>query len=118
LVEPITNSAEIKLGKDIKISAGPIGHSITIDLRREHKETTPCYGYSHTSGIFSGFPLEGTITFPSPEVNNKFYGKNISSKGILMEVFFGKIGINLFRFMIFLLKSKNDLSEAGKMSGK
>lgn len=42
-----------------------------------------CYSYSHSSGLFLGISVEGTVILQKPEDNKKYYGRPVSVKEIL-----------------------------------
>ncbi len=73
---------QMKLGASASVAAGPMGrHSEAgTDLFLQSE----IISYSRTKGIFAGVSLDGAIVTSDNRSNSIYYGKNVTSKEILM----------------------------------
>jgi len=81
-IKAFAGNAQVKLGGDLSVAAGPIGRSAAADVR-VGKGLAACYSYSHSSGLFAGIALEGAVLITLDKENAKFYGRKTSPKEIL-----------------------------------
>jgi len=78
-VDAFARDANIKLGADLSVAAGPVGR----DLAAGVMPMAAVYTYSRTQGLFAGVSLEGTIIATRDGANEKYYGRAVTSKDIL-----------------------------------
>ena len=82
-VESFGASAQVSLGAELGVSAGPIGRSAAAAVNVGDGGIAPCYSYSQSKGLFAGISLEGAAIIPRKDVNLKFYGKSAERKDLL-----------------------------------
>ena len=82
-VESFGASAQVSLGAELGVSAGPIGRSAAAAVNFGDGGVTPCYSYSQSKGLFAGISLEGAAIVPRNDVNLKFYGRAVERKDLL-----------------------------------
>jgi lipid-binding SYLF domain-containing protein len=70
-------------GGDLSVAAGPVGRSTkaATDLKLEAK----ILAYSRAKGLFAGATLNGTTLQADEESNEKFYGKRLSTRAIVLD---------------------------------
>lgn len=71
------------LGGDLSAAAGPVGRSTkaATDLKLEAK----ILAYSRAKGLFAGATLNGTALQEDQESNDKFYGKRLTTRAVVLE---------------------------------
>jgi len=70
------------LGGDASVAAGPVGRNAA--AATDAQLHAKILGYSRSKGLFAGLSLEGAVLRPSPEDNEKLYGREVSAKEILI----------------------------------
>jgi lipid-binding SYLF domain-containing protein len=78
-VKAFSGDANVTLGGDISVAAGPIG-------RHAEAAVTPVaavYTYSRTQGLFAGISLEGTVIGTRNDANAAYYGRRVTAREIL-----------------------------------
>jgi len=78
-VKAFSGDANVTLGGDISVAAGPIG-------RHAEAAVTPVaavYTYSRSQGLFAGISLEGTVIGTRNDANAAYYGRPVTSEEIL-----------------------------------
>jgi lipid-binding SYLF domain-containing protein len=70
-------STSFKLGGDVSIAAGPVGAGAKYDV------ITDFVSFVRAKGIFAGVSLEGGMVKANDEWNELYYGKKVSSVGIV-----------------------------------
>jgi SH3 domain-containing YSC84-like protein 1 len=78
-VKAFSGDANVTLGGDISVAAGPIG-------RHAEAAITPVaavYTYSRTQGLFAGISLEGTVIGTRNDANAAYYGRPVTAREIL-----------------------------------
>lgn len=55
----------------------------SVDLTFGDGGCATVYSYSHSRGLYAGLSLEGSVLFPRPAVNHRFYGRTVSPKELL-----------------------------------
>ena len=78
-VKAFSGDANVTLGGDISVAAGPIG-------RHAEAAITPVaavYTYSRSQGLFAGISLEGTVIATRNDANAAYYGRPVTAREIL-----------------------------------
>ena len=78
-VKAFSGDANVTLGGDISVAAGPIG-------RHAEAAITPVaavYTYSRSQGLFAGISLEGTVIATRNDANAAYYGRPVTARDIL-----------------------------------
>jgi lipid-binding SYLF domain-containing protein len=88
--------SSVKLGGDSSVAIGPLGGgakgAMTIpDVKADF------VSYSRTKGLYAGFNLEGAVLDVRNDLNDSYYGKNVSPKDILLRRAVGAAGANALR---------------------
>ena len=75
-------STNVKLGAEAGVAAGPVGRDSSggTDLTLR----AGILSYSRSRGLFGGIALEGAVLTQDNNSNTEYYGKPITSRGILM----------------------------------
>jgi len=71
------------LGGDASVAAGPVGR--TAAAATDAQMHAKILGYSRSKGLFAGLALEGAVLRPSPDDNEKLYGREVSAKELLLD---------------------------------
>ena len=76
-------STRFTLGADASIAAGPVGRNsqIATDLSLR----AGILSYSRSRGLFGGLALDGSMVTQDNNSNALYYGKNVTSKDILLD---------------------------------
>ena len=90
----------LTLGGSLSIAVGPLGRSLSADT--DLSLEAAIYSYSMAKGAYIGASLQGSTIEEDKEMNELFYGKAISNKGILE----GKISVNPEVLKLLLLLKK------------
>jgi SH3 domain-containing YSC84-like protein 1 len=78
-VKAFSHGANVKLGADISVAAGPVG-------RAAGAAVTPLaavYTYSRNQGLFAGVSLDGTVIAARNDANKEYYGRAVTPEEIL-----------------------------------
>jgi lipid-binding SYLF domain-containing protein len=78
-VKAFSADANVTLGGDLSVAAGPIG-------RHAEAAVTPVaavYTYSRSQGLFAGISLEGTVIGTRNDANAAYYGRRVTAREIL-----------------------------------
>jgi lipid-binding SYLF domain-containing protein len=76
-------SDKFSIGGDVSAAAGPVGREAAADT--DVKLNAEILTYSRSKGLFGGVSLDGTVIKQDREDNHKFYGKDVTSREILMD---------------------------------
>jgi len=82
-VKAFGSFAQMTVGADLQVTAGPIGREISGSLVGSVTAIAPVYSYSHSKGVFAGLALDGTVIITRDAENEKFYGKAVEAGNIL-----------------------------------
>lgn len=109
-VDTFSNNGQFKLGGNFSVAVGPVGRQGEAAFAPAMKSKVPgeiintkfgavsedpskdpglkltvvnCYSYSHSSGLFAGVSLEGTVLLQRPKDNKKYYGAEVVVRDIL-----------------------------------
>jgi len=80
-VEAFSKSANVTLGGNLSISAGPLGRAAETSVALQ----SAIYSYSRSQGFFAGVSLEGTVVSVRDEANAAYYGKPVTPQEILSD---------------------------------
>ncbi|WP_427366159.1 lipid-binding SYLF domain-containing protein [Candidatus Caldatribacterium saccharofermentans] len=98
----------VVLGGNLSVTLGPAGRGVSVALDPEL--SSPCYAYALSRGAFLGVALEGTKLSENPELNEKFWGREVKAATILSQFLPPDFASrNLERFL-------RDLAEGGENS--
>ncbi len=78
-VEAFSKSANVTLGGNLTVSAGPVGRSAEAAVSLQNA----IYSYSRSQGFFAGVSLEGTVIGVKDDYNQAYYGKPVTAQEIL-----------------------------------
>ena len=78
-VEAFSKSANVTLGGNLTVSAGPVGRSAEAGVSLQ----SAIYSYSRSQGFFAGVSLEGTVIGVKDDYNQAYYGKSVTAQEIL-----------------------------------
>ena len=71
-------SANVKLGGDISVAAGPVGAGAQV-------ATADILAFARTKGLFGGVSVEGSVIGPRHALNRAYYGREASPVDILIR---------------------------------
>ncbi len=76
-------ASNVTLGADAAVSAGPVGRTsgVSTDLTMR----AGILSYSRSRGLFGGIALEGAVLTEDNNSNTSYYGKPMTSRGILLD---------------------------------
>jgi len=83
-VKLFSGKGQIKFGADASIAAGPHGRDAQIAVGANDKGYAATMSYSMAKGLYVGLALEGQGITVRDECNEKFYGKKVECKDILV----------------------------------
>jgi len=78
-VEAFSKQANVTLGGNLTVSAGPVGRSAEAAVGLQ----SAIYSYSRSQGFFAGVSLEGTVVSVKDDYNQAYYGKPVTAQEIL-----------------------------------
>ena len=78
-VNAFAHGANVKLGGDLSVAAGPVGRFIAADVL----PVAAVYTYSRSQGLFAGASLEGTVIAARNGANRKYYSRTVTPQAIL-----------------------------------
>ena len=74
---------QFTLGAGAGVAAGPVGRSS--EAATDLSLKAGIFSYSRSRGLFGGLTLEGTVVTQDNNSNTEYYGKPITSRGILLD---------------------------------
>jgi lipid-binding SYLF domain-containing protein len=78
-VAAFARGANVALGADLSVAAGPVGRAVSADVM----PLAAIYTYSRSQGLFAGVSLEGTVLVARNDANKEYYGREVTPKEIL-----------------------------------
>lgn len=78
-VNAFASNANLTLGVDIGVAAGPVGGMATGGVTA----FAPIYAYSRSKGVFAGVSVEGAVILQRGGANAQFYGRSITAHELL-----------------------------------
>jgi lipid-binding SYLF domain-containing protein len=78
-VKAFAQGANVSLGGDISVAAGPIGRNAEAALL----PVAAVYTYSRSQGLFAGISLEGTVIGARNDANAAYYGRDVNPEDVL-----------------------------------
>jgi lipid-binding SYLF domain-containing protein len=76
---------DLTLGRDLAVTAGPLGHRVEVDPLQFIRQEKSVFSYSAASGAFAGASFNGVLIEPDDTANQRFYGRPITPKTILLS---------------------------------
>ena len=109
-------TSKVKIGATASAAGGPVGRESTaatdVFLRAE------ILSYSRARGLFAGVSLEGSTLRPDNRANRKLYGKDVSSKAIVLNGEVSPPSSALELLSVLNAKSPTNKSGGGSSKGK
>jgi SH3 domain-containing YSC84-like protein 1 len=78
-VKAFAHRANVKLGADISVAAGPVGRAAGAGVA----PLAAVYTYSRNQGLFAGVSLDGTVLVSRNDANKAYYGRAVTPEQIL-----------------------------------
>jgi SH3 domain-containing YSC84-like protein 1 len=78
-VKAFAHGANVKLGADISVAAGPVGRAAGAGVA----PLAAVYTYSRNQGLFAGVSLDGTVLVSRKDANKEYYGRVVTPEEIL-----------------------------------
>jgi lipid-binding SYLF domain-containing protein len=78
-----SNNGSINLGADIGVAVGPLGRTLEGNVGASIGNVAPIYSYSQSKGLYAGVSLDGKLIVTRHDVNEKFYGREVSGPELL-----------------------------------
>ena len=78
-VSAFAQDANVKIGADVSVAAGPIGR----DLAASVLPVAAVYTYSNSQGLFAGMSLQGAVIAARDDANARYYGRKVTPSEIL-----------------------------------
>merc|ERR1712113_56766 len=78
-----SNDGSVNLGADVGIAMGPLGRSLEGNVGASLGSMAPIYSYSLSKGLYAGVSLDGKVITTRKNVNEKFYGRQVSGAELL-----------------------------------
>lgn len=75
--------ANVTLGGDASVAAGPIGRNAQIDTTAAMN--TGIFSYSRSKGLFAGVSLKGSVVGPQNGNIETYYGKGLNAEDVLLS---------------------------------
>ncbi len=92
-VEAFSRGANVSLGADLSVAAGPVGRTMGGYVM----PVAAVYTYSRRQGLFAGVSLEGTVIAARDSENHDYYGAAVTPKEILTGKVAPPAGANTLR---------------------
>mmetsp|Transcript_3978 Transcript_3978/g.10103 ORF Transcript_3978/g.10103 Transcript_3978/m.10103 type:complete len:566 (-) Transcript_3978:1011-2708(-) len=78
-----SNNGSVQLGADVGVAVGPLGRAVEGNLGAAAGKVAPIYTYSLSKGLYAGVSLDGKFIATRHQVNEKFYGRQVTAEEIL-----------------------------------
>lgn len=82
-VQDMCSGKSVQLGAEMGVAVGPIGRGANSHLATGDWTLHPAYAYAHSTGLFVGISLEGSVISVRNDVNVKFYGQQVEPQALL-----------------------------------
>ncbi|GLD96717.1 hypothetical protein PINS_up005400 [Pythium insidiosum] len=79
----VFHRTQVSIGGGLSVAVGPYGRDASAKAAASRGGFNANYSYSHSRGLFVGISLEGAIVKCRGDVNNNFYGQQVTPEGIL-----------------------------------
>jgi len=85
-----SNDGSFQLGADVGVAVGPLGRAAEADFGATGSSGSggfamaPIYTYSLSKGLYAGLSVDGKVIVTRHDVNERFYGQQITAKELLM----------------------------------
>jgi lipid-binding SYLF domain-containing protein len=78
-VDAFAHHANVKLGGDLSVAAGPVGRNLAAAVM----PVAAVYTYSRSQGLYGGISLEGAVIATRNDANEAYYGRSVTPAHIL-----------------------------------
>ncbi|EQC41666.1 hypothetical protein SDRG_01624 [Saprolegnia diclina VS20] len=82
-VQSFKKGTQLSVGAGLELAVGPVGRAGGANVNAGGSGFSSNYTYSHAKGLFAGVGLHGSTIMVRGEMNNEFYGKEVSPMQIL-----------------------------------
>ncbi|EXJ91375.1 hypothetical protein A1O1_04487 [Capronia coronata CBS 617.96] len=82
-VRSFSQSAQVTLGGNVSIAAGPVGRNAEAAGAASTKGVAGIFAYSKTKGLFAGVSLEGSVLVERRDANEKMYNGRVTAQQLL-----------------------------------
>ncbi|OQR93076.1 hypothetical protein ACHHYP_02964 [Achlya hypogyna] len=82
-VQTFKRGTQLSVGAGLELAVGPVGRAGGANVNAGGSGVSSNYTYSHAKGLFAGVGLHGSTIMVRGEMNNEFYGKEVSPMQIL-----------------------------------
>jgi len=84
-IKAMSGDAGFKIGTQVEASIGTWGRNAETSFTVSNKGVGANIALSYSKGLFGGIAIEGALLNPRPNVNTKFYGKDVAPRHILFD---------------------------------
>lgn len=78
-----SDNGSVNLGADVGVALGPLGRALEGNVGASQGAVAPIYTYSLSKGLYAGASLDGKVIVTRKNVNEKFYGREVSGAELL-----------------------------------
>ncbi|CAM9372636.1 unnamed protein product [Ectocarpus sp. 12 AP-2014] len=82
-LEAFSGRGQLSIGAELSVAVGPVGRTGAGNVSVAAEGVAHAYSYSHSRGLFAGLSLEGGVIVSRPDVNRKFYGRQVPVRELL-----------------------------------
>ncbi|OQS06446.1 hypothetical protein THRCLA_01505 [Thraustotheca clavata] len=82
-VQTFKRGTQLSVGAGLELAVGPVGRAGGANVNAGGSGLSSNFTYSHAKGLFAGVGLHGSTIMVRGEMNNEFYGKEVSPMQIL-----------------------------------
>ncbi|KAJ2259104.1 hypothetical protein GGI13_000165 [Coemansia sp. RSA 455] len=106
-VRAFEKNANVQLGSNISVAAGPVGRSGEISAAiNSDNLAAAVYSYSKSKGLFAGISVEGSMVIQRKDVNEVFYGRPAPPDQVLDGVIEPPEGISEWEVLRMVLEER------------
>lgn len=84
-VKAFAGDKQVKLGTELGVAIGPLGRETESHLQASREGATAALTYTFSAGFFGGAGIEGAVLKGRSKENEKFYGRKVTPREILLE---------------------------------
>ncbi|KAJ2744383.1 hypothetical protein GGI20_003015 [Coemansia sp. BCRC 34301] len=113
-VRAFEKNANLQLGSNISVAAGPVGRSGEISAAINTSNIAAAvYSYSKSKGLFAGISVEGSMVVQRKDVNEAFYGRPAPPDQVLDGVIQPPEGVSEWEVLRMVLEERCTPPAAG-----
>ncbi|KAJ2835151.1 hypothetical protein GGI24_000020 [Coemansia furcata] len=106
-VRAFEKNANVQLGSNISVAAGPVGRSGEISAAiNTDNIAAAVYSYSKSKGLFAGVSVEGSVVVQRKDVNEAFYGRPAPPDQVLDGVVAPPEGVSEWEVLRMVLEER------------